>query len=362
MTSLITRGEYLISDNPALSDKAIELYNRYRRARPDAGRDSSETAAACDRKEKERIQDIVAVKWGTLRTMSARSVGAEHVCKAIADELGMERMMRAAGLTDEQARLATLQTVARAVYPASELKTVRILRENSALCELFGVGPETVTKDRLYGSAKALYSIHTKMEDSLHARVCSIFDFDERILLFDLTNTYFEGRMENSQICRFGNSKEKRYDARIVVLAAVVNRDGMPVRTKIYEGNRQDVTTLEEVIGSLSDNPVTQAGAKRLVVIDAGFSSASNLGWLRANGYDYITVMRVRGVEYKVEGEVRTVLDSHKEELKLQRVKVDGVDDTVVMVESAAKAETQGSMLAQQKERYEQGLLGNGHV
>lgn len=359
LTSLIDKGEYVFSDRPAVYEKALELYNRYRCQKLDEEqRDQMSTLLKqqCDSKEKERIQDLVVVKWNSLKTMNARSVGAEHVCKAIAEELGIESAMIRAGLSKEQARLATLQTVARTIYPASELKTVRYLRENSALCELFGIDPQSITKDKLYRSARDLYSIHTQMEDALHDRVCSIFDFDERILLFDLTNTYFEGRMQNSDICCFGNSKEKRYDARLVVLAAVVNREGMLVRTKIYEGNRQDVTTLEEVIGSLSELPAIADGVKRIVVIDAGFSSAANLKWLRDNGYDYITVMRSRGVTYKESGDVRTVPDSRKDELKLQKVIVDGISDTVVMVESAAKASTQKSILDQQCRRYEDGL------
>ena len=359
LSALIKDGEYLISDNEALREKSIELYARYKREKADEAqsqKESEELQTECALKEKERLQDVVAVKWKTLKTLNARSVGAEHVCKAMAEELGMESILRSAGMTPEAARLGVLQTVARAVYPASELKTVSYLRENSALCELFGIDPNSITKDKLYKSAQALYAVHTEVEDALHRKVCSLFDFDERILLFDLTNTYFEGRMTDSDLCKFGNSKEKRYDARLVVLAAVVNREGMLVRTKIYEGNRQDVTTLEEVIGSLSDNPVTMAGAKKLVVIDAGFSSADNLKWLRDNGYDYITVMRSRGIDFKESGEVRTVLDSRKQELKIQKVEIKDVTDTVVMVESATKAETQKSMLEQQCQRYEDGL------
>ena len=132
--------------------------------------------------------------------------------QGFAEELGIEKILRQAGLSPEAARLGVMQTVARAIYPASELKTVSYLRENSALCELFGADPGAITKDKLYRSARDLYSVHTQMEDSLHRRVCSIFDFDEKILLFDLTNTYFEGRMEGSAICRFGTGKQKLVD------------------------------------------------------------------------------------------------------------------------------------------------------
>ena len=102
-----------------------------------------------------------------------------------------------------------------------------------------------------------------------------MFQLEEKILLFDITNAYLEGRMENSDLCRFGRSKEKRNDCKIVVLAAVVNTEGLLVRTAIYEGNRQDRATLEEVIGSISKE--TSPDAKKIVVMDAGFYTKDNI-------------------------------------------------------------------------------------
>ena len=70
--------------------------------------------------------------------------------------------------------------------------------------------------------------------------LAEMFDIEEKILLFDITNSYFEGKMENSELCQYGRSKKKRDDCKIVVLAAVVNTEGLLVRTMIYEGNRHD--------------------------------------------------------------------------------------------------------------------------
>ena len=74
-----------------------------------------------------------------------------------------------------------------------------------------------------------------------------------------------------------------------MVLATVVNTEGLLVRTMIYEGNRHDSTTVEEVVGTLAKT--TAQDAKRIVVTDAGFYSKSNVNWLKANGFDYITVL-----------------------------------------------------------------------
>ena len=47
--------------------------------------------------------------------------------------------------------LALADMVCRTIYPASELKTVRYMQENSSIGELLGIDVGKVTKDKLYG-------------------------------------------------------------------------------------------------------------------------------------------------------------------------------------------------------------------
>ena len=84
------------------------------------------------------------------------------------------------------------------------------------------------------------------------SRTNELFDLEDKIILYDLTNTYFEGRMQRSKKAKFGRSKEKRNDAKIVVLAVVINREGFLKYSNIFEGNMTDCKTLETVIDSLS--------------------------------------------------------------------------------------------------------------
>lgn len=109
--------------------------------------------------------------------------------------------------------LAATQVVSRAVYPASALKTARWIKENSAVCELTGHDIDKVTKDRLYESALHLYRVKDALEKHLSKRTNELFDLEDKIILYDLTNTYFEGEKRNSQLAKFGRSKEKRNDA-----------------------------------------------------------------------------------------------------------------------------------------------------
>lgn len=173
----------------------------------------------------------------------------------------------------------------------------------------------------------------------------------------DITNSYMEGRMEHSKLCFHGRSKEKRDDCKIVVLAAVVNTDGLLVRTMIYEGNRQDVTTVREVVGSLAAE--TSPDARKIVVMDAGFYSAENARWLVENYFDYITVLPSGYAKFTADSDkVVRHEDCRHQEIRLQmgRVEIEGVQHRALLVDSDAKALKEQSMHDQACKHYEEGL------
>ena len=163
--------------------------------------------------------------------------------------------------------------------------------------------------------------------------------------------------MERSKLCFHGRSKEKRYDCKIVVLAAVVNTDGLLVRTMIYEGNRQDVTTVKEVVGTLADQ--TSPEARKIVVMDAGFYSDANAKWLLENHFDYITVLPSGYAKFTADSDkVVRHEDCRRQEIRLQmgKVEIEGVQHKALLVDSDAKALKELSMHEQAAKRYEEGL------
>ncbi len=163
--------------------------------------------------------------------------------------------------------------------------------------------------------------------------------------------------MEDSSLCFFGRSKEKRSDCKLVVMAAVVNTEGLIVRTMIYEGNRQDVTTLQEVVGTLAST--TSQEARKIVVMDAGFYSADNVRWLTDNHFDYITVLPSGSTKFTADSD-RIVRheDCRHHEIRLQmgKVEIEGGLHKALLVDSDAKALKEQSMHDQACSRYEQGL------
>jgi len=356
LTVMIEEGQGVMSFNPVLYEKAMEFYLKYRESRP-AEESDPVLRAEAERREAERRRDLVTIRLSSLVQKQARTIGPEAVCRSTLCLLNVREFLSSRGWSREQADLALMQIIARAIYPFSELKTVRYLQGNSALLEMFKTERRKVTKDALYQSAQRLWEVHREMEDFLHERVRSMFNLEEKILLLDISNTYFEGRMEDSKLCFHGRSKEKRNDCKIVVLAAVVNTEGLLVRTMIYEGNRQDVTTVREVVRSLDAE--TSPEARKIVVMDAGFYSADNTRWLVENHFDYITVLPSGYAMFTADsGKVVCHEDCRHQEIRLQmgKVEIDGVKHKALLVDSDAKALKEQSMHDQACKRYEEGL------
>jgi len=101
------------------------------------------------------------------------------------------------GWDQDDIKLSQSHIIRRAVYPASELETTRWIKENSSVCEVTGYDIEKITKDRLYNISKKLYAEKEALEQHLSVRTNELFDIEDKIMLYDLTNTYL--RAENRQ-------------------------------------------------------------------------------------------------------------------------------------------------------------------
>jgi hypothetical protein len=130
-----------------------------------------------------------------------------------AKELGLRGYFESAGFTPGQCDLSLAHIISRAVHPISEHATVDWLRDNSALCELMGMEAPSVNRHQLYATSRLLYDHRDGLENYLSHKTSELFDLQDKIILYDLANTYFEGRKLHSNMSMFGNSNEKRKDA-----------------------------------------------------------------------------------------------------------------------------------------------------
>jgi transposase len=157
------------------------------------------------------------------------------------------------------------------------------------------VGP--AAKDRFYRVSDQLFKDRQAIEEHLRQRQGKLFETDRTLLLYDLTNSYFEGEALGNPKAKRGNSKEKRDDCPQIVLGMVFDRRGFELAHRVFEGNQSDGKSLLHMIEEM-DKLVAAAAlpaAGPLVLLDGGIATKANLALLRKNHYHYLVNDSRRG-------------------------------------------------------------------
>ena len=297
----------------------------------------------------------------TMEHTDAREVGAEWICLQAIRELGIDKFLEREGWSETRINTALAQLITRTVYSPSELKSLDIMRENSAVCELLTGSREWQPGfHATYEVAPALYELKDRLEDHLCRRTDSLFNVTNRIALFDLTNFYFEGRKDASKKAQYGRSKEKRSDCKLLVLALCINAAGFIRYSCILAGNTSDPDSLPAMVDTLATRcrvPVSP-GQRVLVCLDAGIATDDNLVKIREKGYDYLCVSRSRQKDYELEPDAENVkvLDSRQQPISLTRVRHEEGGDYYLEINSPGKQLKEESMNRLFKERFEKEL------
>ena len=293
-----------------------------------------------------------SIDTDTMSHKDVREVGSEWMCYQALEQLKIRELLVNKKWDEEQIQLALTQIISRAVYPFSEHRTTRWIKENSAICEITGYNIENITKDKLYKSALDLYEIKDSLELHLSSRTNELFDLEDKIILYDLTNTYFEGSKRKSKMAKFGRSKEKRSDAKLIVLGLVVNVEGFVKYSQIFEGNKSDSKSLPEIIEKMRLR--TSTDKRGVVVLDAGIATDENCALIEAKGFDYVCVSRSKINDYLIEEnslqiELKT---KNKQKISLQKIVSANQTDYIVKIKSEGKQIKEDSMKLNFEEKF----------
>jgi Transposase DDE domain. len=136
-----------------------------------------------------------------------------------------------------------------------------------------------------------------EIEKRLSEREREVFCLGEKIILYDLTNTYLTGSAHESHKAYHGRSKQKRNDCPLLTLALVLDEDGFPKASRVLEGNVSEPGTLREFLEDFKADTSGQLPLSEkapTVVVDAGIGTKGNLELIRDQGFHYISVARSR--------------------------------------------------------------------
>lgn len=181
--------------------------------------------------------------------------------------------------------MAAVLTLARFCAPSSELQIAESWYAKTALDDLIGVPAEKINDDRLYRALDALLPHKDALCRHLQKRYGELFGMNFDFLIYDVTSTYFEGSGKHNARAKRGYSRDSRPDCVQVCIGLVTSAEGLPLAYEVFDGNRVDVTTVEDVVDLME----TKYGkARRVWVMDRGMVSEENLELLRERNAHYI--------------------------------------------------------------------------
>ena len=103
--------------------------------------------------------------------------------------------------------------------------------------------------DAWYRTLDQLHAAKDRIEVALYHRLRDLFSLKPDLVLYDITSTYFEGAGPHD-FAKHGYSRDGK-SQNVQVIVGVVMVAGWPIAHHVWEGNRVDHSTVQEVINDL---------------------------------------------------------------------------------------------------------------
>ena len=332
-------------------------------AAPDSPVDDEQQRLSFARDDSQDGSQEVQPQWVTVNASAVRvencvQFGGPWLALELIKKIGLDDFFRQhlangrAGIGWSE--MALVLVICRLCNPSSELHIAERFYRKSALAQLLGVPTTKVYHTRLYRALDQLLPHKEKLETFLKTQLGELFELEYDLLLYDVTSTYFEGQAKANPKAKYGYSRDKRSDCKQVCIALVVSRCGMPIGYEVFDGNRTDSTTVEEIVTTME---VRYGKSNRVWVMDRGMLSQANIRFLQDGGQRYI-IGTPKSMLKKFE---RELLDKSWEHVR-QGVEVklcpspEGDGETFILCRSRDRLEKEKAIFARFESRMEEGL------
>jgi transposase len=228
---------------------------------------------------------MIAVAASEIEIEQAREAGPVHVGHQLWNQLGMNSILREAGLSERACTLTEVMTLNRLICPLSEHAMPDWIRR-TALGDILKEDFSRLPDEALYRNLDRLHPNREHIERRLAEKEKTMFDLDDTVYLYDLTSTYFEGQAKANPQAKRGYSRDKRPDCKQVVVGLVLDREGFPKAHEIFDGNIQDRRSLDKMLDVLEKRTGKRPGAT--VIVDRGMAFDENLEQIRKRGLHYL--------------------------------------------------------------------------
>ena len=174
-------------------------------------------------------------------------------------------------LVAEMMGLQMLRPASKRAFSTSRRQTLRYLLD----------GKKQVSPDGFY---RALDGLTEGFEQLRRALNNAHPPQTGRVLLYDLSNSYFCG--QKAELGGYGHSKEKRHDRYIVSYGLVMSEDHLPLDIRLWKGGTADNKTVLETFRQWKQ---TYQAEEAVWVADRSMSDAQTLSQVEQLGLNYVT-------------------------------------------------------------------------
>jgi transposase len=297
---------------------------------------------------------IDGVVLDQIETENIVELGPQLVAAKAWEELTLTPILEGIGMNPSTIATAQLMVYNRLIEPLSEWALID-WAPRTALPEMLGMRITKTTKDRLYRTSDLLIDQRTSIEQKLRNHEADLFANGGSVILYDVTNSHFEGECHQNPKAKRGKNKQNRNDCKQVAVGIAFDEKGIPLVHEVFEGNMADTKTLVHILDRLK---VDGSGAKPVVILDAGFASADNLSLLKEKGFSWlINITRSSREKYAESFKNGTfeIIPGRKIEEKVEVQKIDDPDDAdsqLVLCRSTQRRLKEEAMLSNAEQRF----------
>ena len=255
-----------------------------------------ETSANNKAKQKTKARDKGEIVDGVLLDEVSHthttSLGPTLLGLKVWENLGMTKCLSRLGFNKAQCEAAATTVINRLVDPVTENFLMEHWLPTSAIPDLLGEEVLKGVMKRFYYISDKLLSNQEAIETHLSQAQERHFNLTRTLVLYDLTNTHFEGECRSNKKAKRGKNKQKRNDCCQVVVGMILDEFGFELGHKTFDGNLNDSQSLVKMVDSLqkicAKGDELISSVKPLIIVDAGVATQKNLKLLRKKGYSYL--------------------------------------------------------------------------
>lgn len=212
--------------------------------------------------------------------------GASYAFRELARQIGLDRAICS---TKEQWKEDVMaMIVGRITCQGSKLHLTNQYL-STGLWELAGhkYGKRPDVEENCYRPMDQLLKRKTRIEKKLASKHLE----NGTLILYDMTNTWFEGEYSNSEKIVYGQPKGGKRGYKQISLGLLTNNEGCPVGVEIFKGNMSDQKTVLGQIKKLSK----KYGIKQAIFVgDRGMLTPKRIDELKESEFKIITALTHR--------------------------------------------------------------------